>query len=31
MDRDTRNALIVVLVMVFGPGLADLALTAAGL
>lgn len=31
MDRDTRNALIVVLVMVFGPGLADLALTAVGL
>lgn len=31
MDKDTRNALIVVFVMIFGPGLADLALTALGL
>lgn len=31
MDKDTRNALIVVVLVVFGPGLADLALTAVGL
>jgi len=31
MDKDTRNALIVVVLVILGPGLADLALTALGM